>query len=105
MVTTASHLNAIIYDKGIVFIVVEEQKTVIQQQFSEQLAELDRQLNDAKREHTKAGTKQYFSYIVAFSFIGGGNRRTWMKPTTCRNVTEKLYHIMLYRVHFAMSRI
>jgi hypothetical protein len=32
--------NAIIYDKGIVFIVVEEQKTVIQQQFSEQLAEL-----------------------------------------------------------------
>ena len=46
--------------KRILFIVVEEQKTVIQQQFSEQLAELDRQLNDAKREHTKAGTTNLF---------------------------------------------
>jgi hypothetical protein len=27
---------------------------------------------------------QYFSYIVAVSFIGGGNRRTWRKPLTCR---------------------
>jgi hypothetical protein len=32
--------------------------------------------------------QQYFSYIVAVSFIGGGNRRT--------QVTGKLYHIMLY---------
>jgi hypothetical protein len=28
--------------------------------------------------------QQYFSYIVAVSFIGGGNRSTWMKPLTCR---------------------
>ncbi|CAG2199996.1 CCHCR1 [Mytilus edulis] len=34
--------------------VIEEQKTIIEQEFAEQLADLDRQLNDAKREHTKA---------------------------------------------------
>jgi hypothetical protein len=28
--------------------------------------------------------QHYFSYIVALSFIGGGNRRTWRKPPTCR---------------------
>jgi hypothetical protein len=28
--------------------------------------------------------KQYFSYIVAVSFIGGGNRSTRRKPPTCR---------------------
>jgi len=28
--------------------------------------------------------QQYFSYIVAVSFIGGGNWRTWRKPPTCR---------------------
>ena len=28
--------------------------------------------------------QQYFSYIVAVSFIGGGNRRTRRKPPTCR---------------------
>ena len=27
--------------------------------------------------------QQYFSYIVAVSFIGGGNRRTRRKPLTC----------------------
>ncbi|XP_076077577.1 coiled-coil alpha-helical rod protein 1-like [Mytilus galloprovincialis] len=34
--------------------VIAEQKTIIEQEFAEQLADLDRQLNDAKREHTKA---------------------------------------------------
>jgi hypothetical protein len=28
--------------------------------------------------------QQYYSYIVAVSFIGGGNRRTRIKPPTCR---------------------
>jgi hypothetical protein len=28
--------------------------------------------------------QQYFSYIVAVSFIGGGNWRSWRKPQTCR---------------------
>ena len=38
---------------------------------------------------------QYFSYIMAVSFIGEGNRSTLRKPPT-RQVTDKLYHIMLY---------
>jgi hypothetical protein len=28
--------------------------------------------------------QQYFNYIVAVSFIGGGNRSTRRKPPTCR---------------------
>jgi hypothetical protein len=28
--------------------------------------------------------QQYFSYIVAVSFIGGGNRNTRRKPPICR---------------------
>ena len=27
--------------------------------------------------------QHYFSYIVAVSFIGGGNRSAWRKPLTC----------------------
>ena len=30
------------------------------------------------------GVDQYFSYIVAVSFIGGGNQSSWRKPQTCR---------------------
>ena len=38
--------------------------------------------------------QQYFSYIVAVSFIDEGNQR---KPLTCRkSPVDKLYHIMLY---------
>jgi hypothetical protein len=28
--------------------------------------------------------QQYFNYIVAVSFIDGGNQSTWRKPMTCR---------------------
>ena len=42
--------------------------------------------------------QQYFSYIVAVSFIGGGNQR---KTTDLLQVKDKFYHIMLYRVHLA----
>ena len=37
------------------------------------------------------------SCIVVVSFIGGGNWSTW------RKATDKLYHIMLYRVHLARA--
>ena len=45
--------------------------------------------------------QQYFSYIVAVSFIGGGNWSTWRKPLTCRKSMTNFYHIILYRVHLA----
>jgi len=30
--------------------------------------------------------QQYLSYMVAASFIGGGNQSTWRKPPTCREL-------------------
>ena len=38
----------------------------------------------------------YISYIVAVSFIGGGNQSMRRKPLTCR---KSLTNLILYRVH------
>jgi hypothetical protein len=43
-----------------------------------------------------------FNYMVAVSFISGGNRNTQGKPPTCRK-SLKLDHKMLYRVHLAIG--
>jgi len=45
-------------------------------------------------------TPHYFSYIVALSFIGGGNQRTRRKPPTCRKL---LTNIILYQVHLTWA--
>ena len=45
---------------------------------------------------------QYFSYIMAVSFIGGGNRRTRKKPPPCRRSPQTLSHNF---VHLALVEI
>jgi hypothetical protein len=45
--------------------------------------------------------QQYFSYIMAASFIGGGNQR---KPLTCRKSLTNII-TMLYCVHLIMNGV
>ena len=42
--------------------------------------------------------QQYFSHIMAVNFIGGGNQSPVEKTTDLSQVTDKLDHIMVYRL-------
>ena len=46
-----------------------------------------------------------FSYIVMVSFIGGGNRKYPEKTTNLSQITDKLDHIMMFRVSLSMTAI
>ena len=49
--------------------------------------------------------QQYFCYIVAVSFIGEEKRSTRGKSPVQSEVTDKLYHIMLFRVEFELTTL
>jgi hypothetical protein len=44
--------------------------------------------------------QQYFSYVVAVSYIGGGSRRTKRKPTTChKSLTNFITYCCRFHYH------
>jgi hypothetical protein len=57
-------------------------------------------ISTQKGIHEIANFQQYFSYIVAVTFIDGGNQNSQRKTNDSPLFTDNLYHIILYRVHF-----
>ena len=55
----------------------------------------DKTASGLRRYGIQRHVQQYFCYIVAVSFICEGNQGPWENH---RSVTDKLDHIMLYRV-------
>jgi hypothetical protein len=51
----------------------------------------------------KCHFQQYFSYNMAVSCIGGGNWSPRENHIGLSQVTDKLDHIILYQIHFAVS--
>ena len=49
--------------------------------------------------------QQYFCYIGAVSFIGEEKRSTRRKSPVQSKATDKLYHIMLFRVEFELTTL
>ena len=50
--------------------------------------------------------QQYFSYIMAVSFIGGGNQGTQRKTPTCPSHGQPLsQNVVSTQVHFTMNGV
>ena len=62
-------------------------------------------LLNVKLDQGYAWCSTIFQLYRAGCFNGGQNRSTRRKPIDLPQVTDILYHIMLYRVHLAMSGI
>jgi hypothetical protein len=49
--------------------------------------------------------QQYFSYILAVSFIGGWNPSTRKKTIDLSQVTDELYHLICLKIHLYMNNM